>query len=733
MTRSTILLFALALILTAIFFAGTDENEFFFIHDEFLSLTKGESQHSFFAYDSKNFGALSTTILFVSFFDRLYYALLYYFGANVHIAQELLYFLKLSLLLMVPYAGFRKLAGLFFSYGEKSVWILCVSLWYTFNTYTLIYWNANGFSFTVLICYALAPLAFYYIHRSLFGAEPLLTDKLKAVLLVYLMSFALPIFLAFVLWIVLYLTVYGFLAYGRRSWENNSSDSPEPTERQALPVVSPRRENWTFSSLLKNALLFGILYIPFTYAYLLILYGMVSVSAPTMHLTGGETYGSLQGGILYQFLMWFSWGIYSYWEPRSVFTFHEYFRYWPSLLAPFLVYAMIAHGFIKKNLKNPHFLALFIALLFSFIMVKGPQEPFGAVYMYLIDHASIFRAFRSPDSKFGFVIVLTLAILLLFVIKHQRQKLFILLLAIVILIQGYPLFTGKAIRGENTAHSSDRIIHIPKEYEDLASFLNAPEKTYGYVTTLPSVEFGHFDLGDGEKFIGQDLLPKLIRLPFVYLSESGSLPVAVYRELTEGSVSAFELYPIRYYIFSIGDRGGAPGGVRPPKHFDLTFQNALFQVYENSLAPALFQRTHAVPVTFERVSPVEYRILLTGLRDREELLFHENYSRDWKLLPSTEKITWYSSWQMEESRDILHTRGATLSNVWAVDPATIKRVFPQNAYRENPDGSLDVEMTLYFKPELYLHIGLIVSSGALLAYLLYIGYYKWRKRKDSIV
>lgn len=719
--RANILFFALALILTLIFFKGMGGDEFFFLHDEFLILSKNESQSSFFLHDANNLGTPNITPLLVNFFDRIYYNIFYYFDSGVQEAQQFLFFLKLFLLLALPYVGFQKLTEAFFGNKKRSIWVLCVSLWYAFNTFTLIYWNNNGFSLTLLLCYALAPLATYYLHRAFFETAGISTNKVKAVLLVYIMSFALPLFLAFLLFIFAYVVIYGILAFFRTNRVKDYGVYDEAGEgSDSVKFNAPA----IFETFFSNTVLLVVLYLPFAPTYLLLLYGMISVSGPTMYLTGGETYGNLKGGILYQMLMWFSWGIYTDWKPRSIFTFSDFFRAWHSLVAPFLLYSIIVYGIYKKNLKNIHFLTLFGVLLIFFALVKGAQDPFGAVYLYLLDHSSIFRAFRSPDSKFGFVIVLTFATLLLFALKQYQKNIFVSILAAVVLAQSWPLFTGVAIRGENSDHSYDRVVHISESYRELASFLNDDTRTYGSVVTVPSAEFGLFQFDKNDRFIGQDLLSKLVRLPFVRISENGSLPVSVYRELSLRSPVSFEKYPIRYYIFRNDIKDDSRDVVMPPKSFELIFQNNFFRVYENPMAPSLVQTENNFPITFQKISPVEYKISMKGVQGPEKILFHENYQADWALFPASPDKGRVLSFFGDGIFDETHVMEDDFSNSWILDLDTLKR-FP-GSYRQNQDGSVDIELIAYFKPQIYFYLGLTTSAIAASGYLGYLWYARRR-------
>ena len=71
------------------------------------------------------------------------------------------------------------------------------------------------------------------------------------------------------------------------------------------------------------------------------------------------------------------------------------------------------------------------------------------------------------------------------------------------------------------------------------------------------------------------------------------------------------------------------------------------------------------------------------------------------------------------------------ANQWTIDPEYIKANFDKSMYKENPDGSIDLELTLYFKPQSYFYLGIIISGTTLILCLGYLGYTFYRKRKQG--
>ena len=60
------------------------------------------------------------------------------------------------------------------------------------------------------------------------------------------------------------------------------------------------------------------------------------------------------------------------------------------------------------------------------------------------------------------------------------------------------------------------------------------------------------------------------------------------------------------------------------------------------------------------------------------------------------------------------------ANQWTIDPAYIRAHYPREYYRENSDGTIDVRMTMYFRPQSYFYLGLIISGFTLFGCVSYL-------------
>jgi hypothetical protein len=549
--------------------------------------------------------------------DRIYFALAYSCDLSLKQAQILLYGIKLFLIMLLPYLGFSRLARMFGGNIREEI-VLMSSLWYSFNTYTVIYWHGNAFSFTLLNCYALAPLALFWWEKVIFSeieTTPSCNKHLKSTLilaqLLFIMSFALYLFAPFALLLMAYTTLRLIIS-------------------RSKPL-----------NVIKHLTCLAIVCIPLFSVHLMVIYEMFFLSVSANNASGGATYGSLQGGLLYMATMWFAWTIYTFWTPRNIMTFADYYHTAIAITAPFVLYALIFWGAIRQR-RNISIIIFTILVLLFFMLVKGDQSPLGDLYLFLLEYVPGFRVFRSPDSKFGFPIVLSLAILLLLAGKAIKVRTFAVTLGFVIIVQCWPLITGIAIQGENTATSSDRVIFEPEEFRELANFMNHPERSFGYIFPLPPENFATYHLSENEEHQGQDLLPKMINFPFIYGSGYSGMAKPTYEKfanhLETGDYDRLREFAVRYYVVRSDLKNKMNNQSQMVKfignNYKLIFQNSLFIVYEDIEASPLVEEAG---MTFEVINPTRIDIKLVPNQIPGELVLHQSYHPSWHLYASSSK------------------------------------------------------------------------------------------------
>lgn len=144
----------------------------------------------------------------------------------------------------------------------------------------------------------------------------------------------------------------------------------------------------------------------------------------------------------------------------------------------------------------------------------------------------------------------------------------------------------------------------------------------------------------------------------------------------------------------------------------------------------------AVPARskFSRRSSIAHTAEFTGVAKPFLLTFADSFHPGWKLYlrPLQDNKTADRSIRMGVTRPLFdesHVQINGFANGWLIDPAFVKAHYGHDYYHENPDGSIDFNMAVYFKPQSYFYIGLLVSGLTLGGCLLALGVLAARDRR----
>jgi hypothetical protein len=646
-----------------------NDPNFIYLHDEFLVLSEAESKNLFYVHLPDDLGISNTTSMLVTIFSRIVYYFLYSIGLNNFQAQKVYYVINSFIAVFLPYIGVRALyQKLSPRHGRHidDILILVLSLWYSFNTFTIIHWHANGFSMTPLVCYSLAPLCYYHLLSIYSNKSVSIRHYAISALSILAMSFTVffsPIFVGICLFTLPY------FAY---------------------------RNKLTIIDFIKRSAILAIITAPLLLIFTFIPYNNRNIE-PTVNLTGGATFGIQNGGILSPLMMWYSWGIYSDWFPRNIFTFNQYFTSTPYLLLSLPLILLLIYGIYKTQSKLYSY--FFLMLLGILVIAKGSQPPFGELYLYFLNSFYLFRIFRSPDSKLGFGFVLVTVILITLLSKKISKRLTTFIVLLAFLVQSYPLFFGPVIEGQNTEYSSDRVINIPAEYHELIEILADKSSHYDYILSLPSVEFGHFLLSNDEKHLGADLIPKISGHPSIYISEFSAMSVETYAILREavnsGDFDTLNEFPIRYYLARYDNQFDKPADEvisNFESNYNKLLENNLLTLYQNTDAPNMV--TGDI-IEYYQISPVKYSIKLdTSTNRAKTIILNESFNTNWRLYT-------------KQSKNIFEDLTFLIS-----DDNSEYQIPKQDLYRNKwiipYDETSTSEITLYYKPQIIFYLSSII-------------------------
>lgn len=164
-------------------------------------------------------------------------------------------------------------------------------------------------------------------------------------------------------------------------------------------------------------------------------------------------------------------------------------------------------------------------------------------------------------------------------------------------------------------------------------------------------------------------------------------------------------------------------------------------VYENeNYRPHIYvtqdKETIKKDILFEKVdfvfkNPTEYSINLKNISKPLYLNFSEKYHPDWKV--RAWEFHWFDVLTQKDYflPESFHFENDAKLSSFFIDPEYIRKNFTKDQYHENSDGSINLELTLYFKPQSYFYLGLIISGTTLvicLGYLGYVGIRSWRRK-----
>ncbi|MFA7708324.1 MAG: hypothetical protein WCX73_05225 [Candidatus Pacearchaeota archaeon] len=387
-----------------------------------------------------------------------------------------------------------------------------------------------------------------------------------------------------------------------------------------------------------------------------------------------------------------------------------------------VLFVFFAFLFKKQN-KDIIFFGI-IALIGIFLS-KQVDSPFQNVYPWLYLNFPGFNAFREA-TKFYFLVVLGYSVLMGFIVKKIKDSkikftnLILLILLILLLLNGIPILFGTS----NTLFVKK---DIPYDYIILKQYLSSQNDSFKtlwiptysrwsfYTREIPMVSIADQVNYDWAVYINenQDKDTKTKIQELVSLSNFNDL-------LDESSVKyiIIPLEDIKNNDNFFKDYNGnqtAYNDIIKNKNLSLVnIGNENIIIYENKNYKPIIYSNHS-NIKFKKISESNYVINITDLSQVDTLHFSEIYNDGWVL--------------KSKSGDILpHQKSLYGLNNYILNPLDIKDNYSKDYYTENPDGSINVELIMYFKPQSYFYLGLIISGTTLLACIGYL-VYDWRKRK----
>lgn len=236
------------------------------------------------------------------------------------------------------------------------------------------------------------------------------------------------------------------------------------------PKVKRNHAKEDFLNVLKfdgrSILLFGAALIPLAvFGYIYLFKGGSGITENNNPLHNGM-FMAIKGSLMYPLMQISSWAIYSPWSPRVVMNFSDWYFAAPYKLLSLALIVAIFYVSIRE--KKYQYLGL---LIFCAFLAKGPNPPFGGLFLSVINDLPLGFLIRSPDTKFGaFISALIVLSFLCASTRKQRTVLIALLLAF--LLNNIVGMYANGAFSPSKASRTTTYYQYDNEYQDVVKRIN---------------------------------------------------------------------------------------------------------------------------------------------------------------------------------------------------------------------------------------------------------------------
>ncbi len=451
------------------------------------------------------------------------------------------------------------------------------------------------------------------------------------------------------------------------------------------------------------------------------------------------------------------------------------------IMSSFFVIGIFFWHTIFKKYKNNLILDIRIVILIFLIFIflaKGINQPLGDIYLYFFENTTFFKIFRD-SLKWIIIPIFSIMILATNIILDKNKK-FTWLYYLIILFFSLSLFPWfyNGMMGKFRAYS------VPEYYFDFLNYYNYQKNIkdkraliLGSVVGPTSFEFDYED--KNKKRLSNNIIKFISPIPTVDLFSNGGGSSfeelkSLYKNLkkTDEDIENFIELGITH-IINQKDIINSEDYIFSDKYLKkINFGKIdVYEIKKRYTLPHIFLSNSNIgsSIEFKKINSSKYKIKIKKIKNLGIINFLYTFDNNWIIRIDTksnfscdianswrESDFFYSSTPLnntkecymgEESmykdfKDYFFGQGKNLNlshnllretfNSWDLKPDYIKNNFPKEYYEENLDGSIDVELTLFFKPQVYFYLGLLISVTTLLGCVGYIGYDFVKRRRLKI-
>jgi len=420
-----------------------------------------------------------------------------------------------------------------------------------------------------------------------------------------------------------------------------------------------------------------------------------------------------------------------------------------------------------------HYLLFFIPYWFLLMRLTPPFDGFNRIIYSLPG----FNLFRSPEKLFVFYPFFFLALLSLLLFYGKLPRITISVLLVLILLIPIPFFIRgiPAYLAQGDQIGNKYTVQIPSDYQDMADEINEDFRQLSIVSlpysVVNSINWSNYPKWEFSGFDVQHLLFKKLYISanvYDHVGLENNLSFKEYNETNEVNKDEFlkllqkfsGQYILLHKDISIYwlDNSETIFNTIKELESDNTLlkldSNEYFTLYEldeDNLVPLISSDGNGL--SFQKINLTKYRINLKNITKKTHIRFHQSFNSQWKLyLVPNPNDSWCRSSHYYEIMNVteceitnkmievsdlgyildkpifddVHSIVNDYSNGWIIDPGFVEGNYPSDYYKENQNGDLEIEMVLYFKPQSYFILGLIVSS---IVFIGCSGYLVWSSKR----
>jgi hypothetical protein len=379
-------------------------------------------------------------------------------------------------------------------------------------------------------------------------------------------------------------------------------------------------------------------------------------------------------------------------------------------------------GFVNRRTRRPVMTFFFLLMLLGVLLTKQTSPPFEHLYPWLYDHLPGFKAFREA-SKFYLWMIMADAVLIASAVDglwttslrprwHWLKPVGTIGVAVLFLWNTRPLITGEL-------RTLFEPREIPRDAQIVRAWLGQQSDSFRTLW-LPDLSPWGFQSRRHPVVVPQDL-------EFILSSQKDDLPEPLMSENDFFSNEFLDATSIRIVIATDPKERRKAESAPYLRQLDLgTTDWAIFEntgskpnIFLSSSSKRFEDAMEWKPVSFNSPHPSTTTLAIRDLSGIQVLHVTQHDHPAWKISarlmdPTDPNRRWVPLSSSHGDADELGFQ------VYTLDAKEIERQLLKDASRRPIDGRVDIELKLFYAPQRFLQVSLVIFLGTILASLWFL-------------